>query len=974
MNKMSCFSVLLLLTIIMSFSYFTINAEEVPLINPLNNMELYEDLRHYTSRGINISYEDEKGESVNRTVRGEYWYYKVPEITDTDRAREDFVNYLKSLSVNILFQSDKQIYFNAADGPDIVWWGEAKFYNNYYRVYVIKEWNLIPGKTITNQVGGDIKHWIFKTTYEGNNFISFKITADSGKFTFKAVDGTKDMVDYERKFRYHKRINGNQDNYLDDIPQERGEHYWQIDKYDADLPVNISINIEELTELPVVKYGEEVGALRVKNVALGRVSVEPAGGVTIKHAHNPLFDEKRTSQGDRTPEGDTIFWLSPGFWKVRIYPKSSDSEEYETQMIPVSSGEMTVLEVPTFLNTAFLGSKGLEIISASENSGQGYIICKYTDKDKNKSPVFPENVEVYEGGEQGEITDIKAVEDMANVALLLDSSGSMKGQMEATIATARDFIQSLPENTNTQVIDFDTRPKLLAGDTREEVLKNLEGVKADGATALYDTILRGVDLLKDESSPVLLVFTDGVDANWDDSGPGSIATKDEVLSAVKESGIPLYTIGFGSGHDNSTLTELADISGGSYYPADDQTALADVFKEIKDNISYSYQITYNRPPGKDVVDSDVPVVSFVIDRSGSMGQNVGDSGLERLEVVKSLLRNFILELPENSRAQLACFNNNFYIKQILTDNKITLLQALGEIKKKGGTNVLLSVKTAVTSLRKVSSTKKVLLYVTDAALDVKKAEQEEFEQLLQILRKEEIGVLWIGLGMTDREDVFAYAAEVSGGDYLVSEDIDLLKSKFEEIMKNIKELPEDEVRQIPLRVVIKEKSDRGVVDMVSAGSNVSFPLMDLPANEGGDTGTENTIKYLDNIAYQTGLPFVRYHQEELKEISKESTPGKEILITKKIPLEVSDSNQAMLMKADEAYFITKINGVEVPRGKKLLALSLELDHILPEQEVIVYPDGSSHPASWINTGSKGEKIRKKIPYLIPDLSSHLFLN
>ncbi|MFW5877736.1 MAG: hypothetical protein ACOCUP_01355, partial [bacterium] len=221
MKRKILFSVLILIIILCIST--VVNAENIPLINPLNNMEAYEYSKHSTSDSINISYEDNKGNSIKKTVRGEYWYLKVPDIKDYNRTRENFVEYINNLSGKILFRSDRKIYFKVADGDDIVWWGEARFYKNEYRLYVIKEWNLIPGKTISNQVGGDIKHWVFKTTYEGNNFISFKVTADSGEFIFKSIHANKDMGDYEREFSYSSNINGNKDNHLDNIPQEKGE-------------------------------------------------------------------------------------------------------------------------------------------------------------------------------------------------------------------------------------------------------------------------------------------------------------------------------------------------------------------------------------------------------------------------------------------------------------------------------------------------------------------------------------------------------------------------------------------------------------------------------------------------------------------------------------------------------------------------------------------------------------------------------
>ncbi len=66
-----------------------------------------------------------------------------------------------------------------------------------------------------------------------------------------------------------------------------------------------------------------------------------------------------------------------------------------------------------------------------------------------------------------------------------------------------------------------------------------EKVRANGATALYDTLLEGLADLGGKNRPALVLFTDGVDANHNDTGPGSVATKGEVLAQVAEQNIPV---------------------------------------------------------------------------------------------------------------------------------------------------------------------------------------------------------------------------------------------------------------------------------------------------------------------------------------------------------------------------------------------------------------------------------------------------
>ena len=43
--------------------------------------------------------------------------------------------------------------------------------------------------------------------------------------------------------------------------------------------------------------------------------------------------------------------------------------------------------------------------------------------------------------------------------------------------------------------------------------------------------------------------------------------------------------------------------------------------------------------------------------------------------------------------------------------------------------------------------------------------------------------------------------------------------------------------------------------------------------------------------------------------------------------------------------LDRFRGLDAPHNMQFIALVLEMENILPEQEVIVYPDGGSHPAA-----------------------------
>ncbi|MFP4015731.1 MAG: hypothetical protein ACLFUI_01750, partial [Halanaerobiales bacterium] len=97
---------------------------------------------------------------------------------------------------------------------------------------------------------------------------------------------------------------------------------------------------------------------------------------------------------------------------------------------------------------------------------------------------------------------------------------------------------------------------------------------------------------------------------------------------------------------------------------------------------------------------------------------------------------------------------------------------------------------------------------------------------------------------------------------------------------------------------------------------------------------------------------------------------------RELPIAVKGENQAVEIEVKKAAFFKRFNDLELPYGYQFLALDMKFSNILAAQEVITYPDGGNHPSSWINGGAAagGKKTIQVPQYLIPDLSSHLFLN
>lgn len=131
----------------------------------------------------------------------------------------------------------------------------------------------------------------------------------------------------------------------------------------------------------------------------------------------------------------------------------------------------------------------------------------------------------------------------------------------------------------------------LPGGTRADLLSdNVEGLEADGATGLYDTLDAATKAMRDDYDPqainAIVLLTDG--RNED----GDSLTKAELLKRIKDPARPqirVFTIAYGSKADEddangrSVLEEIADASGGKAYDAKKAETIEQVITSVISN-------------------------------------------------------------------------------------------------------------------------------------------------------------------------------------------------------------------------------------------------------------------------------------------------------------------------------------------------------------------------------------------------------
>lgn len=198
-----------------------------------------------------------------------------------------------------------------------------------------------------------------------------------------------------------------------------------------------------------------------------------------------------------------------------------------------------------------------------------------------------------------------------DIALALDISGSMASldfepdnRLEAAKRVIGDFVQKRPYDQIGLVVfasnAFNQSPPTTDHNVLQRLLDRTElatDLGIDDGTAIGMGLANAGNMLKDSdaNSRVIILLTDGVN-NSGEIDPLTAAQAAEAL------GIKVYTIGMGrpgevpvpmvdafgreqvvyqqSELDEATLQEIADITGGRYFRAEDTAGLQEIYEEI----------------------------------------------------------------------------------------------------------------------------------------------------------------------------------------------------------------------------------------------------------------------------------------------------------------------------------------------------------------------------------------------------------
>jgi Mg-chelatase subunit ChlD len=939
----------------------------VPKFNPLGAFSLYDEVQYIGTDLEPVTFYTLDGYTEKReNLTGERW---VLSIANPDYSLNWLRWYTREAGGQWFPGTRDHSTFAIKENDTVTWWADANQIDGGVEITVVKVNTLPIGKPLT----------LRPAELSGNAYIFYTAPTNgklqSAAITLKGADDSGVGLEVSSAarwsgFSYETQLSVWDTNLsrkktdrfvLDDLPITEGALCWKMTwGENVSVPDEISVTLSTVADITPVKWGEAPGGIRVVGVPMDSASVLTPRWANVTHRAVPVVDKELNGVTDQN--GDLFFSAPAGYYNLLIGSGVSDSPNI-LRLIPVNAGEITTVTIPPEAAAAagalsrFYGDfdaneGGIELLSGKTEGDQAVISFVLNDPLERNIALQKEDISITEEGANATVLKVERELAGSDVVLVLDSSGSMGENMKPCVAAAQRFVESLPENSSICLVQFAQDITVHPGSDKASALKALSTVKEGGATALYDATAQALTLLNGKKRGYAVVFSDGADSREPGvDGEGSTTTKEEIIEQIATSGVTVLTIGFGQGHDPSTLIAMsASSKNGGYFAVSDKDALEGAFASIAGQFGNQYTVTYQRPTIPVDQSGTVPVISMMLDRSGSMDTDPAESENVgwRLDKVKEMFHNFILQMPDNALMQLGSFaepeGGEFpRFDQLTSDRKANFLQALGSLEAGGGTPTKYALMLAHSNLAPIPSQKRVLVFFTDAALyDLENP--EELDEVLLMLKQSGIRVLFAGLAddpnNAELDTIFKTAAEKAGGDYILTNSIEEIDKKLRELIDKINIPTPKKGVNITLNVDCKTGVNKGL----------SFCTTENFADFSPKTAPGKQLNP-QVVTCKTGERYSIYNGEAAKLLYGGDQPVTQSNVLMRMPFENKQGNNKFgKLTVSEAYLMDIFKGIPAPEGQVYLALNASLEF------------------------SKADKSTNEIGYCIPNIFNHFYIS
>jgi Ca-activated chloride channel family protein len=217
--------------------------------------------------------------------------------------------------------------------------------------------------------------------------------------------------------------------------------------------------------------------------------------------------------------------------------------------------------------------------------------------------------EVRDNGKTQPITVFSSDVQPISVVVMLDRSGSMRGNLRLVEGAAEAFVREMLPTDKARIGSFAERvqmdPENFTSDKAELIQILRSRLQQQGPTPLWNAIDQAIATLKSQAGRrVVLVFTDGAD------NPGNFRLNNmsfmDVMRRAQEADVMVYAIGLegrgaplgGGGFGGMTqrpdpgLPAIASDTGGGYFELRNTEDLAATFARVAEELHRQYLIGF----------------------------------------------------------------------------------------------------------------------------------------------------------------------------------------------------------------------------------------------------------------------------------------------------------------------------------------------------------------------------------------------
>jgi Ca-activated chloride channel family protein len=256
--------------------------------------------------------------------------------------------------------------------------------------------------------------------------------------------------------------------------------------------------------------------------------------------------------------------------------------------------------------------------------------------DRNNRPINnlrQLDFKIFENNELQEITSFTTAEVPTNYALVIDNSGSLRGQLDKVIEASKIIVNTNRPDDETSVIRFVSSDKIeIAQDftpNKSDILEALDNLFVEGGpTAIIDAVYLAAERVSEHEksrNPVekkrraLILVSDGEDRD-------SYYKETQLFELLREADVQIYTVGFVNELDKqggfisksprdkavNLMKRLAEETGGkAYFPAS-LNELNVIARDIASELRTQYLISYS-PNHENKVGTFYPIKVVVND-------------------------------------------------------------------------------------------------------------------------------------------------------------------------------------------------------------------------------------------------------------------------------------------------------------------------------------------------------------------------